>query len=48
MVKALHAADAAAPFAQQRTVALAELAETLAATLAAGSTLDDEPISGKD
>ena len=48
MVKALRAADAAAPFAQQRTVALAELGETLAATLAAGSTLDNEPISGKD
>jgi len=33
MVKALRAADAAAPFAVQRAVALAELGETLAAAL---------------
>ncbi len=46
MVKALRAADAAAPFAQQRPLALAELGETLVATLAAVSALDDEPISG--
>jgi len=48
MVKALRAADAAVPFAQQRAVTLAELGDTLAAALAAGSTLDNEPISGKD
>ena len=48
MVKALRAADAAAPFAQQRAVALAELGETLAAALAAGSVVDNQPISGTD
>jgi len=46
MVKALRAADAAAPFAQQRPLALAELGETLAATMAAADALDDERISG--
>ena len=48
MVKALRAADAAAPFAQQRPLALAELGETLAATMAAASALDEERISGTD
>jgi histidyl-tRNA synthetase len=46
MVKALRATDAAAPFAGQRPLALAELGETLAATLAAAGALDDEPICG--
>jgi histidyl-tRNA synthetase len=46
MVKALRAADAAAPFAQQRPLALAELGETLAATMAAAGEVDDERISG--
>jgi len=45
-VKALRATDAAAPFAQQRTLALAELGEALAATLAAGDVVDNQPISG--
>jgi len=44
-VKALRAADSAAPFAQQRAVAMAELGETLSAAMAAGS-VNDEPISG--
>ena len=42
MVKALRAADTSAPFAQQRPLELAELGETLAATMAAASGLDDE------
>jgi histidyl-tRNA synthetase len=46
MVKALRATDAAAPFAGQRPLALAELGETLAATFAAAGALDDEPICG--
>ncbi len=46
MVKALRAKDATMPFAQQRTVALADLGSTLAATLAAASALDDEDTSG--
>ena len=48
MVKALRATDAAAPFAQQRPLALTELGETLAATLAAASVLDDERTCGKN
>ena len=46
MVKALRATDEAAPFAQQRPLALAELGETLAATMAAAEEVDDERVSG--
>jgi histidyl-tRNA synthetase len=46
MVKALRATDAAAPFAQQRPVALAELGETLAATMAAANAWDEQRVSG--
>jgi len=46
MVKALRAADAAAPFAQQQPLVLAELGETLAATMAAASATNEERISG--
>jgi len=46
MVKALRATDAAAPFAQQRSLALTELGETLAATVAAASVLGDERTCG--
>ncbi len=48
MVKALRTAAAGAPFAQQRPVALAQLGETLAASLAAASDVDIEPICGTD
>jgi histidyl-tRNA synthetase len=46
MVKALRAADAAAPFAVQRAVALADLGETLAAALEAPAA--EEATSGTD
>ena len=46
MVKALRAADVAVPFAQQRPLALDELGETLAATMAAAEEVDDERVSG--
>jgi histidyl-tRNA synthetase len=45
-VKALRATAAAAPFAQQRAVALAELGEALAAAFAAAHAVDDERTSG--
>ena len=45
-VKALRAGDAAAPFAQQQTLALAGLGEALVAAMAAVGGMDDEPISG--
>ncbi len=46
MVRSLRSTTAAAPFAQQQAVALAGLGEALAAALAAGGAVDDEPISG--
>ena len=45
-VKALRAGDAAAPFAQQQTLALAGLGEALVAAMAAVGGMEDEPISG--
>ena len=45
-VKALRGGGAAAPFAQQQTLALAELGEALVAAMAAVGGMEDEPISG--
>jgi histidyl-tRNA synthetase len=45
-IKALRAADSAAPFAQQRAVAVAELGETLSVAMAAAGSVDNERISG--
>jgi histidyl-tRNA synthetase len=45
MVKALRAAGAGSPFAEQRPIELAQLGGTLA-TLLAADDLDDEEVSG--